>query len=155
MGTLTFNREQELAISAVGKQILVLAGAGTGKTTTITGRCNYLLSNGVPEESILLITFTRRAASEIRSRLESNAKRRTQVIATTFHSWAMNLIRRNPDVFQLDSPTLIDQDDILTIFRKFRNEHKAKSPPKASELAEVHSLTAENKAKQRKTKGHP
>ena len=136
MSKQVFNQEQQLAIEAIGKQILVLAGAGTGKTTTIIGRCNHLISSGVPEESILLITFTRRAASEIRSRLNSQAKRRTRVNASTFHSWAMNLIRRNPKVFQMDSPTLIDRDDILTLLRRFRGEQKAKNPPKASELAD-------------------
>ena len=140
MGTQSFNQEQQVAIRANGKQILVLAGAGTGKTTTIIGRCNYLLSNGVPEDSILLITFTRRAASEIRSRLNSQARRRTRVNATTFHSWAMNLIRRNPKVFQMDSPTLIDRDDMLTLFRRFRRDQKQKNPPKASELTDFHSL---------------
>ena len=69
-----------------------------------------------------------------------SSKRRTRVNASTFHSWAMNLIRRNPKVFQMDSPTLIDRDDILTLLRRFRGEQKAKNPPKASELADFHSL---------------
>jgi DNA helicase-2/ATP-dependent DNA helicase PcrA len=44
---LTFNQEQKAAIEATGRQILVLAGAGTGKTTTIIGRCNNQISTGV------------------------------------------------------------------------------------------------------------
>jgi DNA helicase-2/ATP-dependent DNA helicase PcrA len=140
MAKRTYNLEQFAAIHAKAKHILVLAGAGTGKTTTIIGRCNRLLASGVSEEAILLITFTRRAASEIRLRLKSKDRRRTRVTATTFHSWAMNLIRKNPAVFPLDSPTLIDRDDILTLFRKFRREQKSGNPPKASELSDFHSL---------------
>jgi DNA helicase-2/ATP-dependent DNA helicase PcrA len=140
MNALTFNQEQQAAIEATGRQILVLAGAGTGKTTTIIGRCNHLISTGVPEENLLLITFTRRAASEIRSRLSSELRRRTQINATTFHSWGMKLIRRNPKLFELDSPTLIDRDDILMLFKRFRREHKDKNPPKPAEFADFHSL---------------
>ncbi len=140
MSILTFNHEQQAAIEATGRQILVLAGAGTGKTTTIIGRANHLISTGVPEENLLLITFTRRAASEIRSRLSSQLQRRTRINATTFHSWAMNLIRRNPKLFGLESPTLIDRDDMITLFKRFRREHKNQNPPKAAQFADYHSL---------------
>ena len=113
MNSPSFNQQQLAAIEATGKQVLVLAGAGTGKTTTIVGRANHLISNGVPEENLLLITFTRRAANEMRSRISSQLQRRTNIVATTFHSWAMNVIRKNPKIFELESPTLIDRDDII------------------------------------------
>lgn len=136
----SFNDEQRAAIEATGRHVLVLAGAGTGKTTTIVGRCNHLIRSGVPERNILLITFTRRAAREMRSRIQSPHGRRTEVTASTFHSWAMRLIRLNPKVFKLESPTLIDRDDIIAIFRRYRRTHSSKNLAKPAALADFHSL---------------
>lgn len=136
----SFNDEQRTAIEASERQILVLAGAGTGKTTTIVGRCNHLIRSGVPERDILLITFTRRAANEIRSRIRGAEGKRTQVTASTFHSWAMRLIRQNPKVFKLESPSLIDRDDIITVLQRYRKVHASQNLPRAKEFADFHSL---------------
>src|SRR5690606_32308604 len=73
-------------------------------------------------------------------RLNTHTRRQTRVNASTFHSWAMNIIRRNPKVFRMDSPTLIDRDDIITILGRFARENKARKPPKPGDLAAFHSL---------------
>jgi len=56
------NAEQRTAVTHRGGPLLILAGAGTGKTTTLCTRVAWLLSEGVPAERMLLLTFTRRAA---------------------------------------------------------------------------------------------
>ncbi len=136
----SFNAEQLAAIETTAKHVLVLAGAGTGKTTTIVGRCNHLIRSGVPEREILLITFTRRAAHEIRSRIRGPEGKRSLVTASTFHSWAMRLIRNNPNVFKLESPSLIDRDDVITLLQRYRKTHASQNLPKARDLADFHSL---------------
>lgn len=66
-----FNKEQREAIEFDGKHLLLLAGAGTGKTKTIVGRAAYLIENGTTAEKIQILTFTKRAASEIVERVKS------------------------------------------------------------------------------------
>src|SRR4051812_31596781 len=62
------NEEQRAAATHAGGPLLILAGAGTGKTTTLCSRVAWLVASGVPSERVLLLTFTRRAAKEILQR---------------------------------------------------------------------------------------
>lgn len=65
------NHEQKIAATTDSSSVLVLAGAGSGKTKTIVARSAYLIWQGVPAHHIQIVTFTRRAASEIVSRVQS------------------------------------------------------------------------------------
>jgi len=65
------NKNQEKAATFEGKHLLVLAGAGTGKTKTIIARASYLISTGVDPSKIQILTFTKRAANEIVSRVKN------------------------------------------------------------------------------------
>ena len=67
------NDEQVMAVTHRGGPLLVLAGAGTGKTTTLSGRVGWLVEQGVPPERVLLLTFTRRAAREMLRRFPKAA----------------------------------------------------------------------------------
>src|ERR1700736_2658268 len=84
------NVEQRAAATHPGGPLLILAGAGTGKTTTLCARVAWLLSEGVPAERILLLTFTRRAAREMIQRARSLTARvrpgAGAVVGGTFHS---------------------------------------------------------------------
>jgi len=81
------NDEQRDAVEHDGGPLLVLAGAGTGKTTTLTARVGRLLERGVPAHRVLLLTFTRRAAAEMLGRAAGNsADRRQRPWGGTFHS---------------------------------------------------------------------
>jgi DNA helicase II / ATP-dependent DNA helicase PcrA len=107
---------------------LTLAGPGSGKTSTLTGRFVYLTRQGVDPHRILAVTFTRKAADEMRSRiaslLEPSAPARLEVM--TFHAFAFRLLRRNPAIaglpeqFQLwDAP---EQRRVFLSQRMYWNE---------------------------------
>ena len=91
---MDFNIEQQTALSSPARNLLVLAGAGTGKTRTIIGRARHLLQQGTLAERIVLMTFTRRAANELKSRLGSVAgESAKRIVAGTFHHFCLREIR--------------------------------------------------------------
>jgi DNA helicase-2/ATP-dependent DNA helicase PcrA len=102
-----------------GKHLLVLAGAGTGKTKTIIARAVYLIKEGVHPSSIRILTFTKRAASEIVSRVKSQipGNSANSLVGTTFHSWCNQLIIDFPNVFGASDYTVIDSDDQVSIMK--------------------------------------
>ena len=89
------NPAQRTAVSHGDGPILVIAGAGTGKTRTLVHRMAHLIQQGTPPESILLLTFTRRAAQEMLHRAgELTAGSCRRVMGGTFHATANILLRR-------------------------------------------------------------
>lgn len=113
------NSRQKNAVTFNGKHLLVLAGAGTGKTKTIISRAAYLISQGVSPNKIQILTFTKRASSEIVSRVKSSldTNQARNLNGSTFHSWCNQLLTRFPNLFGTKSFTIIDQDDQLSIMR--------------------------------------
>jgi DNA helicase-2/ATP-dependent DNA helicase PcrA len=112
------NPAQRAAVTAPDGFNLVLAGPGSGKTRVITYRVAFLIARGVPADSVLLVTFTRRAAREMIARLETLVgARATQVCAGTFHHIGNRLVRKwagllgyAPNFTILDSE---DQRDLI------------------------------------------
>ncbi|EMO44626.1 ATP-dependent helicase [Leptospira santarosai] len=104
--------------------VLVLAGAGTGKTKTIVSRLAQLVSSGVPASSILLLTFTRKAAREMILRASFvGDKRCAEVQGGTFHSFCSGVLRRFAPVLGISSGfTILDDSDTLDVFQFLRNE---------------------------------
>lgn len=90
------NPEQADAAGTVNGPVLVLAGAGTGKTRVITFRIAHMLSIGIPPEQILGMTFTNKAAREMRERLAQlvDPKVAARVTLGTFHSFCIRILRR-------------------------------------------------------------
>jgi DNA helicase-2/ATP-dependent DNA helicase PcrA len=114
------NPSQLAAATAPDGYNLILAGPGSGKTRVITYRVAYLLSRGVPPDSIMLVTFTRRAAREMVGRLESLiGPEAARIWAGTFHHIGNRILRRSaeplgfaPNFTILDSE---DQEDLLRL----------------------------------------
>ncbi|MCS7012302.1 MAG: ATP-dependent helicase [Chloroherpetonaceae bacterium] len=107
------NAAQLEAVRTTEGAVLVVAGAGTGKTKTLTYRVAYLIESGVPAQSILLLTFTRRAAEEMLSRAAMVAGPAcAQILGGTFHSYANRLLRQHSTAIGLSEQfTILDQSD--------------------------------------------
>jgi DNA helicase-2/ATP-dependent DNA helicase PcrA len=111
------NDEQSEAVRHSEGPLLILAGAGSGKTRVITAKIAWLLSSlGVGPESILAVTFTNKAAAEMRQRAAAYDGRAQDVMIRTFHSFGCWFLRRNAHVLGLDSNfTIYDEDDQLAL----------------------------------------
>lgn len=95
MSVDVLNQEQQAAVLAQEKNVLVLAGAGSGKTRTIVERVAHLLENGASGYEIVCTTFTRAAAGEMRARLESRIGREAhKVTVSTFHGLGLGLLKK-------------------------------------------------------------
>ena len=112
------NDEQIEAVKHNEGPCLVLAGAGSGKTKVLTNRIAYLIENGVRDYNILAITFTNKAAKEMRDRVYNLVGDVSSFIGT-FHSLGLRIIRENCGYLNLPSNfSIIDSDDVLTVIKK-------------------------------------
>ena len=115
------NPEQAEAVKTLEGPVLVLAGAGTGKTRVITCRIAYMLSCGIMPENILGLTFTNKAAAEMRERLAGmvDPSQAKKVTLGTFHSFCIRLLRRKiTKLGYLPSFTIADESDQQGIFKQ-------------------------------------
>src|SRR5204862_2349495 len=144
------NGEQRRAATHAGGPLLVLAGAGTGKTTTLCARVAWLLSEGVPAERILLLTFTRRAAREMIERARALVQRAApdagRVMGCTFHSFAHRMVRMHASWLGLpDGSGLLDAGDaadLLELVREERGHAQRRARfPLAPTMLDIYSRT--------------
>jgi len=137
---MDLNSEQHRAATFGQGHVLVLAGAGTGKTRTIIARAAHLIKKGVAPHRILLLTFTRRAAREMLVRIHRMiGTGAASLLAGTFHHFCLQAMRRMPDAFMIQGASVIDRDDQIQLMRLIRSEIKEKGRPfpRASELVNL------------------
>lgn len=121
---------QRQATTALEGPVLVLAAAGSGKTRVITRRIAYLIEQGVPTWSILALTFTNKAAAEMRERIDavlspagSEARGARGLVVTTFHSLCARLLRRYAQVIGLSPDySIYDSADQLSLVKRLIGE---------------------------------
>jgi len=112
------NKNQLEAVMHKDGPCLVIAGAGSGKTKVLTTRIANLIDNGISSYNILAITFTNKAAKEMRERLELLVDDNYAFVGT-FHSFGLKIIRENVDKVGLTKNfTIIDSDDVTSIIKK-------------------------------------
>ncbi len=140
------NEQQLNAVTAPPGPSLVIAGAGSGKTRTLTYRVAYLLEQGIPADRILLLTFTNKAAREMMRRVTDLLGQELPALwGGTFHSIGNRILRHHADRlgYQRDF-TIMDRDDtkhlIATCVAESDIDVKATRFPKAEVLGEIFSL---------------
>ncbi|HHH75949.1 MAG TPA: DNA helicase UvrD, partial [Phycisphaerae bacterium] len=112
------NEPQRQAVQHIDGPMLVLAGAGSGKTRVITRRVAYLLSQGVRPWEILAITFTNKAAGEMAKRIE-HISAVNGITACTFHSLCARLLRRYGELAGLEpNYSIYDRDDQIRVMKQ-------------------------------------
>lgn len=117
------NNKQREAVTHIDGPMLVLAGAGSGKTKVLTSRIAYLIENGVNPQNILAITFTNKAATEMRERVAKLVYGAYKIQISTFHSFGLKIIKENASVLGYDKNfTIVDSDDVLTIIKKLMKD---------------------------------
>lgn len=118
------NSEQLKAVNHIDGPMLVLAGAGSGKTKVLTNRIARLIEEGVSPSNILAITFTNKAAKEMKDRITRLVGVTAYNIQiSTFHSLGLRILKENYSLLGYDKNfTIIDSDDVLTIIKKIMKE---------------------------------
>jgi len=140
------NTEQYEAVSSPPGKALVIAGAGSGKTRTLTYRVAWLLDHGVGSREVLLLTFTNKAAREMTERVRELVPHDTSDLwAGTFHSIGSRILRRHAeDLGFTRSFSIMDRDDqksmLSTVIANCDIDTKERRFPKADVLASIFSL---------------
>lgn len=137
------NEGQREAILHGEGPALVVAGAGSGKTTVMTKRVAALIEQGVAPERILLLTFTNKAAANMVSRAQRHSPHAHRVTSGTFHSIGYRLLRENARLFRLPAtPSVIDPADSETAMKSIAKALGStdENLPKAKAVAAIHSF---------------
>lgn len=138
------NPAQLKAVTTVSGPVLVIAGAGSGKTRVIVYRVAYMLETGINPEEMLLLTFTRKAAAEMLGRVQELLKDNTpqKITGGTFHSFANYVLRKYSSMLGISPDfTIIDEEDAADTIDLIRSElnfeKKDKAFPRKSRIQEI------------------
>ena len=118
------NDKQKEAVLYINGPMLVLAGAGSGKTKVLTNRIANLIDNGISPANILAITFTNKAAKEMKDRVFNLIGNDAYMIQiSTFHSLGLKILKENYEKLGYDKNfVVIDSDDALTVIKKIMKD---------------------------------
>lgn len=149
---LKLNQQQIQATKTINGPILVVAGAGSGKTKVLTTRVAYLIQEtGCPEESILAITFTNFACNEMRTRIANLLNHHTNVNVLTFHSLCLRILREEIEYLGgRNDFRIIDEEEQLSIISQIykdwnlRQDFGKRVKPKLMQnfISEIQDVTA-------------
>ena len=117
----TLNEQQKLGVTTTEGPVLILAGAGSGKTRVLTHRTAYLIEEkGINPYHIMAITFTNKAAGEMRERIDAMVGYGSESIwVSTFHSTCVRILRRHIDRIGYDTNfTIYDADDSKSVMKE-------------------------------------
>jgi superfamily I DNA/RNA helicase len=121
------NPQQLSAVKTIDHPLLVLAGAGSGKTRVITEKIAYLVQNGIPARHIAAVTFTNKAAREMKNRVSRllDDKQSRGLTVSTFHSLGLDILRREHKALGYKSAiTMFDEQDKISLLRQLVNHVK-------------------------------
>jgi DNA helicase II / ATP-dependent DNA helicase PcrA len=145
------NKSQLEVVNTFEGPLLVIAGAGSGKTRVIEYRVLNLILNKISPQSILLLTFTRRASREMLSRAASHDVRCNYVEGGTFHSFAYKLLKKHSKLIGFESFSILDEDDsqeaVGLCVKKAGFDSRDKRFPKKDTLRKIISMSV-NKNKE-------
>jgi DNA helicase II / ATP-dependent DNA helicase PcrA len=141
------NEDQRRAATHRGSPLLILAGAGTGKTGTLVARAAWLRQQGIQPSRILLLTFTRRAADDMLARAQpADGNAADRIFGGTFHAVAHRIIRSHAEAFALPPEfSVIDPADSADVMDTLRDAHglvgtnSGRRCPRAATCAEIYS----------------
>lgn len=143
----TLNEQQQEAVFCTEGPLLLLAGAGSGKTRVLTHRIAYLIDQGVNPYHIMAITFTNKAAKEMRERVDDLVGYGAEHIwVSTFHSTCVRILRRHIDKLGYgNSFTIYDADDQKSLIRQICKQYKidTKMMPERSIINQISSAKDE------------
>ncbi|MDG2111443.1 MAG: UvrD-helicase domain-containing protein, partial [Actinomycetota bacterium] len=150
----SLNTAQADAVSHDSGHLLIVAGAGTGKTKTLAARVASLIETGADPDRILLLTFTRRAAQEMLDRVAALTDRRwaSQIWGGTFHAVANRILRANAETIGLSPSFTVldpgDANDLIGLVRAELHElTKVRRFPRADTIAAMHSRMVNSQEK--------
>jgi DNA helicase II / ATP-dependent DNA helicase PcrA len=141
------NDDQRRAATYQGGPLLILAGAGTGKTGTLVARAAWLRGQGLQPSRILLLTFTRRAADDMLARAQPpDGSAAERIVGGTFHAIAHRIIRAHSEAFALPAEfSVLDPADTADVLDTLRDAHglvgtdSGRRTPRAATCAEIYS----------------
>ena len=151
----SLNDKQKEAVLYTDGPLLIVAGAGAGKTKTITHRIIHLIHQGINPSSILAVTFTNKAAKEMRDRVTSLLEDKSHGVSSplyysntpfvsTFHSLGVYIIKENAHLIGLTKHfSIIDESDAISIIKDIMKEHDI--DPKQHEPRKIKSMISKAK----------
>lgn len=135
------NENQKLAVTTTQGPVLVIAGAGTGKTSVLTHRIVYLISEiGVDPNRILAITFTNKAADEMRSRINKMIPHCNAQWIRTYHSACVQILKEDMDKLELgwtNNFSIIDDDDQVSLVKQIMKDLNLQTKVQAKKFVKI------------------
>jgi DNA helicase-2/ATP-dependent DNA helicase PcrA len=118
------NEPQLKAVTTIKGPVLIIAGAGSGKTRVITYRIAYMLEKGIPQHAILALTFTNKAAREMETRIkELTGKKLQSLSVSTFHAFGLSIIRDEAELLGFRKNfSIYDETDRITLIKESLRE---------------------------------